>query len=115
MERAPGVLRDRVAQDGHASGLGVDLEIDEVGAEARPRALRVDPPHAADGPARLAGGLGEVFDDAADDLKRPGFAHFGGEGADGYRRAALDRYDELARIGALTPADEAARRTLWSA
>src|SRR5712691_9860165 len=35
VEGAAGILSDRVAQDRHAPGLGIDLEVDEVRAEAR--------------------------------------------------------------------------------
>src|SRR5438093_4045020 len=62
VQRPTGVLGDRVAQDCHASGLGIDLEIDEMRAYARSGALRVDSPHAADGTTGLAGDFREVGD-----------------------------------------------------
>src|SRR5215813_888323 len=62
MQRAAGVLGYRVAQDRRAPCLRIDLEIDEVRAEARPRPLRVEAADASDGSARLARDLGEVGD-----------------------------------------------------
>src|SRR2546429_454443 len=62
VQRPTGVLGDRVAQDCHASGLRIDLEIAEMRAYARSGALRVDSPHAADGTTGLAGDFREVGD-----------------------------------------------------
>src|SRR5213596_1435808 len=62
MERLPGILRHRVAEDLHAPGLRVDLDVDQMRAEAGPRALRIDPPDAADRAAGLARHLGHVGD-----------------------------------------------------
>src|SRR5690606_31928390 len=78
------VLGHGVAEDGHAAGLGVDLDVDQVGAEARARALGIDPPDAADGAAGLAGDLGEV-------RHRHGGGLAVGVAADGLDDAVLER------------------------
>ena len=89
------VLGHGVAEDGHAPGLGVDLDVDQVGAEARARALGVDPPDAADGAAGLAGDLGEVH-------HRHGFGLAVGVAADGLDDAMLERdllHGQLPELG----------------
>src|SRR5207244_1435199 len=60
MNGAPRVLRDGVAQDRHAPRLRIHLNVDEMRAEARARALRVDAAVAADRSAGLAGDLREI-------------------------------------------------------
>src|SRR5262245_63752582 len=62
MQRFPGVLPDGIAQNRHATRLGIDLEIDEMCAETRRRTLGVDAPVAADRTASLARDLREVSD-----------------------------------------------------
>ena len=55
VDGAAGILDRRVAQDRDLAGLGVDLDVGDVGGEARRRAVRVDARVAGDRPAGLAG------------------------------------------------------------
>src|SRR5262249_20610412 len=82
MQRLPCVLRDGVAEDRHPSGLRIDLEIDQVRAEARAGALGVDAAVAADRAAGLAGALRDVGEGPR--------LHFLGERAERPDRAVLE-------------------------
>ena len=59
MDRLTGILQHGVAQHGDPAGLAVDLDVDQMGAEAGTRPLRVDLGVADDRPAGLAGHRGD--------------------------------------------------------
>ena len=60
MNRLAGILQHRVAQDIDLAGLRIHLDIDDMGAEARRRPLRVDLRMACDRPAGLVGVLCDI-------------------------------------------------------
>ncbi len=62
MDRATGILDDRVAFDVNLAGLRVNFDIDQVGAEARCGALGIDRAVADDRSTGLAGYRGNVLE-----------------------------------------------------